>query len=65
MNETIHDRQGRRIGSITHSRDLSTAYSWNGVRLGYYRARENITYRANGMRMGQGNLLSALIWEST
>ena len=62
---TLRDKNGRILGTIeTQSNGEQLARDSHGHRVGNYDARQNITRDANGSRIGEGNLLAALIYDS-
>ena len=60
--DDIRDRTGRKIGSIeTRSDGLKIARNKFGRKLGEYNEDINVTFDANGRRIGTGDQLSSLI----
>lgn len=60
--EVLRDPRGNKIAEIeTRSDGVQILRLPNGKRLGEYTPRENVTRKANGDRVGQGNLLTMLL----
>ena len=63
---TLRTPSGITLGHIRQvSKDRRNAYSASGILLGYYLLSTDKTYKPNGVTFGQGDLLSALIYEAS
>ena len=62
----LTDRTGKFIGKITDGHSgRQEAYDRNGSFCGHYNPGEDATYDSTGAFYGRGNLLAALITESS
>lgn len=59
----LKDKRGRKIGEIRTYVDREEIFNINGRRLGYYSYRNHCTYKSNGSKIGEGNLLAALLFK--
>jgi hypothetical protein len=62
MSQVIKDARGLTIGRITtDSSGRQKAVDARGLTVGYYDPKANRTTDARGLKVGEGNLLAALI----
>lgn len=60
--QVLRDSVGKRVGTIEVRADgVQIARDGRGTRLGEYDPKSNTTRDARGMRVGEGNFLSALM----
>jgi hypothetical protein len=64
MQQTFRTPAGASIGYTRRRGPYTVGYLMNGVRVGYYCPRLDVTYLPNGSRVGYGNLLGALILQA-
>lgn len=57
----IRDRAGNSMGKITEFGGKFWIHDARGNRLGQYDPKINVTFDANGNRIGTGNLLTTLL----
>ena len=61
MRQEIHDRSGKRIGSIEDRTGEQVAYDASGRRVGRYNKSSDTTYDTSGRKFSDGNMLACLI----
>lgn len=57
----INDGQGKMRGFLTESSSQKAIHDSKGKKLGYYSMTDDVTYNAQGRRVGRGNQLMTLL----
>lgn len=57
----LRDRNGKMIGQLKQNGDHLRLMDRNGIFLGYYNSKTDMTYDRNGKMVGRGNTVAALL----